>query len=289
MAHTITPKLVQSYPSIVQVNDTEVCCWSPTLANLKRHGLRRNMALCWRKKREKAVVKIAKKTICNSEHTSSTIRKIYQMPKSRVATLYKAIDLESFQLAAKTKTQSNSRIELVFVGSNWRLKGLDTLFRAITLLDDSQLPIHLTVIGSPSESTRTQYVSLAKKLSLSKQVTFAGRVTRDELPRALANSDMLVLPSYEEALGLAAIEALATGIPVVASNVGGLPEVVRDRICGCLVQPGDVTELTNAIESVMRTPTTESAVHNRQQFVERFGLQRLENELRSLYAEVGKW
>ena len=291
MAHIISPKFARESKSIVQVNDTEVCQWEPSLADIKRHGLRRNAALCWRKQRERAVVRSASRTICNSHHTARAICKHYRMDPSRVGMIYKAIDLIPFNRAGAilTKGDTPGPRPIVFVGSNWRLKGLDVLFRAIALLMKRKFPVHLQVYGAPTQSTHREFALLAGKLNISRHVTFAGLITPEKLPLALAVADMLVLPSRTEALGLVAIEALATGIPVVASNVGGLPEIITAESCGKLIPPGDASALANAITSVLKYPADDRARMDRQQTVEQFGVSRLENELRELYSTVGHW
>lgn len=288
MAHLLTPKLAKQYRSIVQVNDTEVCNWKPSLRSFRRYGLRRNAALAWRKKRERRVVRAANKTICNSNDTTSSVCSSYQMPTDRVSTIYKAIDLEPFRQAANTTSIQRNHHEIAFVGSNWQVKGLDTLLKALALLKDESPQIHLSVYGLPTTATQNQYERLTAKLGVSDLVSFVGHLSRQDLPRVLATSDVLAMPSYQEALGLAAIEALAVGIPVVGSRVGGIPEVVTEDSCGKLVPPGDPAALASAIKAVISTSNDASARKSRQLSVARFGLPRLEKELRQLYAEVSQ-
>ena len=291
MAHAISPELAASYPSIVQINDTEVCGWRPTLANLKRYGLRRNGALCWRKKREKAVVKSANTTICNSQYTASTVRRAYQMPTSRVGLIYKAIDLKPFKNAARAanKSTSSSRQEILFVGENWRRKGLDTLLKAISLLKTGQPEIRLRIYGKPDLATRQEFANLAEQLGITDHISFEGHIDRDDLPSALACADILALPSYEEALGLVAIEALATGIPVVASNVGGIPEIIINPTCGRLTAAGNAAAFAEATRKVLDYPLDPTDISSRQASVARFSATRLKDELLELYATVSGW
>jgi len=288
IAHTITPSLARDAISIVQVNDTEVCQWRPSLRKLRRHGIRRNAALCWRRQRESAVLKQATRTICNSRHTATTICQQYTIEPDCVKTIYKAIDLSPFQDASKEQNTAPTpkHRTIVFVGSNWRRKGLDILLRAVAQLSLTDRTIRLRIFGEPDRFMHKEFTSLARKLNLDNYVCFAGPITRDQLPAELAAATMLVLPSREEALGLAAIEALATGIPVVASNVGGIPEIMTAECCGRLVDPGDVVALSDAIEKVLRYPADDLVRTQRQQAVARFGIKRLEQELRDLYREV---
>jgi glycosyltransferase involved in cell wall biosynthesis len=93
-------------------------------------------------------------------------------------------------------------------------------------------------------------------------VTFTG--TRDDVPQLLAAVDVFAVPSRSEGLGVVAIEALAAGLPVLASRVGGLPEIVEDGVCGKLLPPDDVAawadELVRvAIEPARLAPWREEA------------------------------
>jgi glycosyltransferase involved in cell wall biosynthesis len=82
-------------------------------------------------------------------------------------------------------------------------------------------------------------------LGLDARVRFLGRV--DDVAELLAGADVCVMPSRHEGLGVAALEAMAAGVPVVASRVGGLPEAVVDGATGCLVAPDDASALADAL------------------------------------------
>lgn len=89
----------------------------------------------------------------------------------------------------------------------------------------------------------------ARMLGVTEFVHFAG--VRNDIPALLAASDLFCLPSRTEGLGIAAIEAMASGLPVVASRVGGLPEVVEDGVTGLLVPPDDTAALAEALVRIL--------------------------------------
>jgi glycosyltransferase involved in cell wall biosynthesis len=101
----------------------------------------------------------------------------------------------------------------------------------------------LLVIGEGSR--REALEAQARDLGIANRVVFTGR--RDDVPAVVAGLDVAVLPSYREALGLSILEAMALGRPVVASNIGGIPEMVEDGVTGLLVPPGDAPALATAI------------------------------------------
>ncbi|GAH31889.1 unnamed protein product, partial [marine sediment metagenome] len=108
--------------------------------------------------------------------------------------------------------------------------------------------IRLTIVGDGI--IRQKLESLVDRLGIKNNVAFAGFVPNEKVVEYLNKFDIFVMPSVGEGetFGVAAVEAMATGLPVVASNVGGLPEVVDDGKTGLLVKPGDVEDLKRALE-----------------------------------------
>ncbi len=135
-----------------------------------------------------------------------------------------------------------------------RRKGHDVLLRAAALLAGRGLPLHLVIAGEGPEGEALR--ALARGLGLLGEgpvrVHFAGQVSPGE--RVLAALDLFVLPSRKEGLGVAALEAMAAGLPVVASRAGGLAESVLDGETGLLVPPGDPAPLAEALETLLRDP-----------------------------------
>jgi glycosyltransferase involved in cell wall biosynthesis len=95
---------------------------------------------------------------------------------------------------------------------------------------------------------------LAARLGLVDRVEFTGEVPHDHVPQTLARMDVFAMPSTWEGFGVAALEAAAMELPVVASNVHGIPDVVEDGVTGILVPPKDVAALSQAILRLLRDP-----------------------------------
>lgn len=112
----------------------------------------------------------------------------------------------------------------------------------------SQVPARLLMVGDGPERSNAEWLSHNK--GLGNQVVFLGK--QDSIAELLGVADLLLLPSENESFGLVALEAMACQVPVIASKVGGLPEVVRDGQDGFLVTPGDVTSMASrAVELLM--------------------------------------
>jgi glycosyltransferase involved in cell wall biosynthesis len=127
-------------------------------------------------------------------------------------------------------------------------KGHPTLLEAWPLVLRRVPDAYLLIIGEGSR--REALEAQARDLHIAHRVVFTGR--RDDVPAVTAALDVAVLPSYREAQGLSILEAMALSRPVVASNVGGIPEMIEDGVTGLLVEPHDVAALAAAITRLLR-------------------------------------
>jgi len=105
-----------------------------------------------------------------------------------------------------------------------------------------------------SGEPRSQLEELTGQLGLTRNISFLGAVEHRQVPNVLKNVDIFVMPSIREAFGVAAVEAQAMEIPVVATKVGGVPEVVKDGITGILVEPCNPEQLATAIIELIENP-----------------------------------
>ena len=175
-------------------------------------------------------------------------------PPSRTRVIYGGADPERF-----SPDGNAARRGVLFVGRLTPHKGIDRLIEA--------LPEHaeLRVAGSSGHDPNppeSGYPSLLRRLAAGRRVEFLGAVAESELPVLYRSARVFALPSVHrtcygrcvavsELLGLAALEAMASGTPVVASRIGGLPEVIEDGVTGFLVEPGDVEELRARLEEIL--------------------------------------
>ena len=138
-------------------------------------------------------------------------------------------------------------ISIVEVAKLWEGKGHDTLLRAFSKLGDIAAHSRLFFIGDgPLESSLRQ---LASELGLNDRVVFLGH--RDDVDRILAAFDVAALPSEFEGMGRVILEAMARGLPVVATRVGGITDLVEEGVSGMLVNPRDVDGLANSLRRLI--------------------------------------
>lgn len=172
-----------------------------------------------------------------------------------VRVIYNGVDTNAYRPAAggerastrRTLRLSESDVVLVAVGSLKPIKGIDVLLRAIAPVMRSQARAKLVIVGDGPD--RAALELLARELGVIDGVRFVGlRADVDELLRA---ADALVLSSRSEALPTVLLEGMATGLPVVATNVGGVPEIVEANRSGLLVPAEDVAALGAALARVV--------------------------------------
>ena len=149
---------------------------------------------------------------------------------------------------------------LLFVGRIEPLKGLDTLIRAVACLNLSGLkePVRLAIIGGEPEADPEEMTAemarvqqLCDELCVGKLVAFLGKRSQDTLPYYYSAAEVLAMPSHYESFGMVALEAMACGTPVVASQVGGLAYLVRNGETGYTVPDGDSDALCKCLTGLL--------------------------------------
>ena len=131
-------------------------------------------------------------------------------------------------------------------------KGLDILVRAIADLVEGGTDVRLTLVGGgPLEASLRRR---AERLGVAGRVRFAGAVGQDHMAAYYEEADVFCLPSFAEGLPVVLMEAMATGRPVVATRITGVPELVEDGVSGFLVAPGNVEQLAAALGRLAASP-----------------------------------
>src|SRR5215208_945759 len=139
------------------------------------------------------------------------------------------------------------RPRVLFVGRLAPQKGVSTLVAAAGLLEDPSA--RLLLVGDGPE--RKVLEKEAKRIGMGDRLHFVGFVAHERLPAVLVHADLLVLPSLYEELGTVLLEAMQAALPIVASNIGGIPDVIEDGVNGLLVPPGEPEALARAIDRLL--------------------------------------
>jgi D-inositol-3-phosphate glycosyltransferase len=189
---------------------------------------------------EAAVVAGADRVICATEHEKSLLAHLYDADPDRIEVVPLGVDVERFRPLDKEDARRQLGFEdariILFVGRIEPLKGVDILINAAAMLESDVECSVLIVGGDESSSAQvTQLQDLASDLGIEHRVAFVGAVDHDKLPLFYNAADVCVVPSHYESFGLVAVEAMACGVPVVASRVGGLTGTVKDGETGYLI------------------------------------------------------
>ena len=147
-----------------------------------------------------------------------------------------------------------------------------------------KVPSHLLLIGDGTEIESARHLVL--ELGISRHVTFLGPIP--QVAEILAQLDLFLLPSESESFGLAALEAMACGVPVVSTRTGGIPEVVEHNVTGILCEVGDYTAMASAAISLLedRARHAAMAAAARRRASESFPQDRIVTQYEAVYGEV---
>jgi glycosyltransferase involved in cell wall biosynthesis len=236
--------------------------------------------------------------VANSSHTLQR----FGSPEQGLV-VHNPVDTRRFDSARIDRADARRALDLpaerVVLGVVAQLtpwKGQDDAIRATALLKASGVDVTLLLVGSAkftTSATRHDNISyveglheLARSLGVEREVRFLGE--REDVPRLIAALDLLLLPSWEEPFGRAAIEAFAMGIPVVATDVGGTCEIVSDGEDGLLRPPRRPDAWAEAIRGLVENQELlgEMGRRARQKALQRFGPERHGAAMRSVYERV---
>jgi glycosyltransferase involved in cell wall biosynthesis len=222
-----------------------------------------------------------------------------RMAARKTTTIYNGIDLARFSAEAQQADPQSVRREfgipaasplLITVAVLRELKGIQFMIRAMPGILVERPDVHYLIVGSGDHQARL--VEEAQKQGVGDRVIFAG--ARKDIPALLSAADLFVLPTLTEALPTVLAEAMAVCLPILASRVGGVPEMVTDGVNGRLLPPGDPSHLAAACLEMLEFPAERAALGARgravveQKFDVRVQAEQLQNLYRRLLDEHGK-
>lgn len=207
-----------------------------------------------------------------------------------VSTIYNGIDLSGFLSLDRAVERGNVRAELGIPSEASLLttvavlrppKGIQYMIRALPAILASNSNTYYLVVGDGSH--REALIEEVKNSGVGDRVIFAGM--RRDVPRLLSASDIFVLPTLTEALPTVLAEAMAAKLPIIASRVGGVPEMMTDGQNGCLVEPEDVEGLARACIDLLANPEKRTAMGAEGWKIvnQKFNIEKQVDQLEALY------
>lgn len=186
--------------------------------------------------------------ISTSKFANEAVSSYYGIPKEKIITIYKGIDVSEFS------GSSEKDIDVLFVGGNIEKKGIIELIDAVSIMKKDFPNIKVVAIGRCSDKYLSNLKTKVDNLGLKDNITFIYNLPHDELVKYYLRSRTFALPTYREALGQTILEAMAAKLPVVATDVGGVPEIVNSKN-GFLIPPYNSEQLAEKLSYLLSNPS----------------------------------
>ena len=235
-------------PVVLMINDYSNAISRLPFSTRKAFGAWRSLSRSFWRPLEKLAAQRCDAVVVNSQFMKREIGRLYGMPPEKMHVLYKAVDTSTFTFSLPQVLENPVRV--LFLKDDFRRGGLLHLLEALA---DVSFATSLSIAG-PAEQARPVIQHMIRQARYAGPVQFLGRVPRSRVPQLFQAHDVLCVPSHAEALGVVFLEALASGVPAIGSNVGGIPEVLDYGRAGWLPEPGNAHSIRSALEDVVGRP-----------------------------------
>ena len=165
-------------------------------------------------------------------------------PKLKIKIIFNGVDTGRYIPAGKS---IENNLTLICPARLIKHKGQNTLIEAVSDLKKQGIIFKVNLVGEGDE--KKTFIKFAKEKGVSEEIFFSGYVSREKMPKEYQKSDIFVLPSYNEGMSNALLEAMACGLPVIVTDVGGTEELV-DETNGFIFKAGNTTELVNILKNI---------------------------------------
>lgn len=220
---------------------------------------------------ERHVLRMADRIIASTPAEQAQLRWLYRADPTKITIIPPGVDTSHFYPIPLDEAREAAGLPkgertILFVGRIEPLKGVDTLIKAATRLRlrgiSAEHPVNLVIVGGNPDATGEdtdaemgRLRALTRQLCMDRMVVFLGKRDQDRLPYYYSAAEVVVMPSHYESFGMVALEAMACGTPVVASQVGGLGFLVRDGETGFLVPDRDPAALADRLSLLLGDPS----------------------------------
>ena len=234
-----------------------------------------------------------KAVIAISEAVREHLANDFGVSKKKICLIHNGVEVEKFKMDKplqqikdfKHKAHIDNTSSVIgIIARLSSVKGHCFLLKAASIIVQSNTRVKFLIIGDGPE--KKHLLQLVKKLNIEKYVIFLKPVMDTSI--ALRTFDIFVMPSVQEGLGIAILEAMASGLPVIASNVGGIYTLIKDGSNGFLLPPENASAISEAICKLLKEPDLARRMGKEGQRIaqDKFSLVEMANQTRALYAEV---
>ncbi|MCX7920931.1 MAG: glycosyltransferase family 4 protein [Clostridia bacterium] len=201
------------------------------------------------------------------------------VPANRLLTIYNPC----FTVDKEYKRRTNSKVNILFIGRLGERKGIYDLMEAVKKIRDRNFELRLYGDGD-NEAIK----DIVNKNNLNNRVVVNDWVPHTKIGQIYETADILVLPSYAEGLPMSVLEAIGKGLPVVSTDVGGIPEAVFNGRNGFIIKPGDIDALAEKMRILIDNPALREEMGRNSLAIasERFSVEKIGQQLEELYRTV---
>ena len=245
---------------------------------------------------EKKLMKRSDALIAVSLYTRNELTELYDVDEEKIHVIYNGVDTQKFKpngdragLRLELGLEEEQKI-ILCVGRLYYRKGITTLLKSIPEVVQKFGDVKFVISGRGFKKNEENLRKLAEKLKIEKSVMFLGYVPDEKLPDLYAASDIFVLPALYENFPFAILEAQSTGLPVISTKVGGIPEFLTNNKNGLLVEPGDSEQLAQEIMILLQDPelAEELGRRGRSLVEEKFAWPLITSQVVDLYRKISK-
>ena len=225
-------------------------------------------------KMQKQVAPKIRNIITPSQSSKKGIIEEFNCKKDNITVIYNGLDAEEFSPIEESERDVNRLITTA--SADVPLKGLDYSLKALKILKKDNPNIHLIVIGSPKKGGHTE--RLIKELNIKDNVFFKKHISKEEIRRLYSTSSVAIVSSLYEGFGYPVIEAMSCEVPLIATNVSSIPELVGNY--GILIDPKDENLLSHKIKNVLSNydEHKKTAIQGRQHIIKTFNWSKIISE-----------
>lgn len=230
------------------------------------------------------ILKWSNKIFVLSEGVKNIIAQ--KISKNKIYVIPSSVDTYLFHPNNDEASNYEKKIRILFLGSVSGIrKGVMTLINVIPKLISENNDLEFILCGSGDVELAYNNIKLQVN---NNQVKYLKSVTSEELPKLLSKADIYVLPSYSEGLPYSIMEAMSCGLPIISTDVGCIPEIVKDGENGKLIKPGDVDALYNSIKELIQNRALMSEIknNNRRKICEHYSWKNTLKIIENIYQEV---
>ncbi|MEZ4504086.1 MAG: glycosyltransferase [Dehalococcoidia bacterium] len=243
---------------------------------------------------ERRLLHSVDRVLVATSHERQLLRQIYRVPAERVSVVPLGVDLEEFEPRDPAEARAALGLEadervLLAVGRLEPLKGFDILIRALAQTTMPEPPTLLIIGGDEQAAPEFERLrAVADEVGVTEHVRFVGAVPHEQLATYYNAADLVIVPSFYESFGLVALEAMASGVPVVASRVGGLTTTIADGRTGYLIAWRCPEPFAEKVDLLLRNDGLRRALgEGARRSMEAYAWSRVASDLAGVYEVAG--